>query len=412
MPRKATPLTAVGIRNAKPDDYPLWDGQGLHLHRDPSGARQWRLKYRRPDGRENRIGLGGFPDVDLKSARAAREKARELIRDGRDPVVEKRANKARVRHDADAAFPAVAAAWLAFKRKSWAAETHRKAQFVVDEYLAPKLRRTSISTLSTKDAADAIATIAETVPTLAAKARQYVNGIVRYAIRHGLRADGTMLELRDVVPTYDRGHIAAATTPEQIAELLKAVDQYDSTVTRHALLVAMLTAMRPGVVASARWAEIDLDAAEWHVPAERMKTGHAHIAPLPRQAVALLRAMQQFSADREYVFPPLARQKTPHLHRDALSNALRRMGLQGKHSTHGFRAMLRTAGRERLGIDPDVLEAQLAHAKKGEVAKAYDRTSFGDARRKAMQRWADYLDQLRAGGSVTPIRSKRSAAKG
>ena len=121
--------------------------------------------------------------------------------------------------------------------------------------------------------------------------------------------------------------------------------------------------------------------------------------------------MKAFTAGREYVFPALARQKTPHLHRDALSKALRTLGFQGKHATHGFRGMLRTAGRERLGIDSDVLEAQLAHAKRGEVQKAYDRTSFTDARRKAMQRWADYLDNLAVPGTVTPIREKKSGTR-
>jgi integrase len=159
------------------------------------------------------------------------------------------------------------------------------------------------------------------------------------------------------------------------------------------LKLAMFTAMRPGIVASARWDEIDLAAAEWHVAGERMKTGHDHIVPLPRQAVRVLQDMLVYSEGRPFVFPPLARQKTVHLHRDALSAALRRMGFQGRHATHGFRGMLRTVARERLGIDIDVLEAQLAHAKRGDVQKAYDRTTFDEARRAAMQKWADFLDE-------------------
>ena len=157
--------------------------------------------------------------------------------------------------------------------------------------------------------------------------------------------------------------------------------------------------------------EVELEAAEWVIPAGKMKTKHAHLVPLSRQAVDTLRAMLPYSEGRQFVFPALYRQTTPHLHRDALSNALRNMGFQGKHATHGFRAMFRSAGRERLGIDSDVLEAQLAHAKRGEVQKAYDRTSFTDARRKAMQRWADYLDNLAVPGTVTPIREKKSGTR-
>jgi integrase len=172
----------------------------------------------------------------------------------------------------------------------------------------------------------------------------------------------------------------------------------------------MLTAMRPGIVASARWSEMDLDAAEWSVPGPRMKMRHAHIVSLPRQAIAALREMIPYTGGKEFVFPPLARQETPHLHRDSLSAALRRMGFAGRHATHGFRGMLRTVARERLGIDPDILEAQLAHAKKGDVQKAYDRTTFGEPRRKAMQAWADYLDQLKSGDKkVVPMRRGRAA---
>jgi len=263
-------------------------------------------------------------------------------------------------------------------------------------------------TLSTKQAVDVLATLGEHAPSLAGKARQYLSGIVNQAIRDGLREDGKLLSLRGTVPTRDRGHIPAATDPREVAMLVKAIDAYPVPVTRAALRLAMLTAMRPGIIATARWDEMDLAAGEWAVPGARMKTRHAHIVPLPRQAVDVLRELLPYTAGREYVFPPMARQRTPHLHRDALSNALRRMGFQGRHATHGFRAMLRTVARERLGADADVLEAQLAHAKKGEVNQAYDRTTFDDKRRKMMQAWADYLDALKQGDNVVQIRKSAS----
>ena len=409
MPRKAIPLTDVGIRKKAPADYPLWDGGGLHLIFSASGSRLWRLKYSRPDGRSNMLGLGSYPEVSLMEARQRRSQARALLRDGKDPGVEKIERQESARRVDGAQFPAVAAAWLAFKRKEWADETYRKAVYVTDTYLVPKLKRLSIATLTTKQAADVLATIAETAPSLASKARQYLGGIVQYAIRHGLRDDGRLLSLRGAVPKHTKGHIPAATDLPTIARLVRAIEAYPTPVTRWALKLAMLTAMRPGVIVTARWSEIDLDAAEWHRAGEDMKMGHAHIVSLPRQAVALLSEMHAYSAGREFVFPPLARQKTPHLHRDALSNALRKMGFQGLHATHGFRAMLRTVARERMNVDMDVLEAQLGHAKKGDVQKAYDRTTFNDQRRKVMQAWADYLDALRDDtGKVTPIR-KRNA---
>lgn len=233
-----------------------------------------------------------------------------------------------------------------------------------------------------------------------------MGGIVTYAIHEGLRDEGRFLSLRGAMPKHEKGNIPAATDPRVIIELLHAVDEYPTKVVRAALKLAMFTAMRPGIVASARWADIDLNTAEWSVPGPMMKMKHAHIVPLPRQAIAVLHEMMQLTTDQEYVFPPLAKQKTDLIHREAMSKALRNMGFKGRHSTHGFRGMLRTVARERLGVDSDVLEAQLAHAKKGDVQKAYDRTTFNDERRRVMQAWADYLDNLRIGGQVITLRQR------
>lgn len=400
MASDAGKLTALAIKAAKPGK--LFDGGGLFLDVRPNGSRYWRLKYRF-GGREKLLALGVYPEVSLAEARGLRGAARSLIRIGVDPNEHRKAARDAQRRDVDAEFKAVAQAWLDVRKKDWAAETHRKAKYVVETYLVPKLGKYSIGTLSSGQATKALEEISADTPSLASKARQYIQGIVSYAIRKDLREEGKLLSLRGVVSTRSRGHIPAATDPKEVAALAKAIDAYDYPVTRAALKLAMLTAMRPGIVASARWDEIDLDEAEWHVPGDRMKTRHAHIVSLPTQAVAVLRDMLAYTQGKEFVFPPLARQRTPHLTRDALSLALRKMGFQGRHATHGFRGMLRTVARERLRIDPDILEAQLAHAKKGDVQKAYDRTTFNDDRRNAMQAWADYIDQLKSdNNTVTP----------
>jgi len=396
-------LTALQIKNAKPGKH--FDGGGLYLEVKLSGARYWRMKYRY-GGKESRLSFGSCKVVPLSEARRRRDDAHALLRDGKDPATERKAAKVAKRQNKEAAFPIAAAAWLAYKRKEWAAETYRKAQYVTDSYLIPALKRHSITMLSTKQAADALEIIASKAPALAAKARQYLGGIVTYAIRQGLREDGRLLSLRGAVPKHEKGNIPAATDPKEVTALLHAIDAYPTPVMRAALTLAMLTAMRPGLVATARWADIDLGAAEWSIPAAMMKTRHAHIVPLPTQALTVLREMLAYTTGHEYVFPPLARQSSEHLSRDAMSNALRRMGFRGRHSTHGFRGMLRTVARERLGVDSDILEAQLAHAKKGDVQKAYDRTTFNDERRRVMQVWADYLDNLRLGGKVIPIKRR------
>src|SRR6185312_8797425 len=159
-------------------------------------------------------------------------------------------------------FEAAAARWLQVKRKVWAPETLRKAEYVTATYLLPALRRESIAKLSTPQAAAVLERIGETAPALASKARQYLGGMVNQAIRDGLRDDGKLLSLRGAVAAHEKHHIPGSTEPRDVAELVKAIDAYPIPVTRGALKLAMYTAMRPGIVASARWQEIDLDAAE------------------------------------------------------------------------------------------------------------------------------------------------------
>nr|WP_254224787.1 integrase arm-type DNA-binding domain-containing protein [Burkholderia multivorans] len=396
MPRRVEPKSEVTFRSAKAraKPYLLADGNGLALRIWPNGGKTWLFRYRRPGtAKENFLSLGPYPAVSLVDARKAAAAARNLVREGTDPVEHRRAEAAARKRLAEGAFHLVAQCWLAFKQKEWADETYRKAESVVREYLSPSLRNKAIATLTPPDIKPLLEAIASHAPNLAKGApvhrrHRHVCHATRLARRRAspYHCAGSFQSIKR--DTFWRSRMSA-----DIAPLVRAINSYSSPVTRAALKLAMLTALRPGVVASAPWEEIDLKAAERHIPANRMKTRRDHIVPLPKQAVAVLRELQALTGKSHYVFPSPARQKTPHLHRDALSKALRDMGFQGKHGTHGFRGMLRTVGRERLGIDIDVLEAQLAHAKRGDVQKAYDRTTFDDERRRVMQESADYIDR-------------------
>ncbi|AVQ00014.1 integrase [Ahniella affigens] len=332
------------------------------------------------------------------------------MQSGVDPGEQRKAEREATQNDVRGTFAAVCADWLAFKRPGWSPDSFRKADLVTRSYLLPKLGPLPIATLASKDCTPVLRAMAEKAPEMARKAREYLSAIVRHAMRDGLREEGRMLVLDGILPKMDKGHIPAATLPDQIGDLMRAIRDYPGEIVRAGLLMCAYTAQRPGMVASMRWSEIAPDAAEWRIPPERMKKRNAHIVPLPTQALALLERMRELRFSREFVFPPVARQSTPHLHRDALSKALRSMGFSGQHATHGFRGMLRTAGRERLAIPADVLEAQLAHAKKDAIQKAYDRTAFNDERVRTMQRWADWLDGLDLPASVTPIHAKRAGS--
>lgn len=427
MPRHADPLNDLQVRRAKPkaQRYTLADGNGLYLCVEPTGAKSWRVRYRLPGSTHaTPATIGTYPALSLADARV---RAVEVMRDAKQGVATeglRKAQQARMEADTieqeaeavalaaqqNASFCAVSARWLAEKRPMWSAETYRKARYVTDAYLLPHLGDADMRTLETRNVRPVLLGMAAKVPVLAKKARQYVAGIVDQAISEGLRSDESMLRLNRMLPTTRSGHVPSITEDEtQLGEVMRAIDAYPNRVVRAALILTAMTAVRPGVAAAAEWSEINLKRGEWKIPAERMKTRQPFTTSLPQQAVEALEELHALRGACEHVFPPQARQQTPHVHRDSLSKALRDMGFQGQHSAHGFRASLRTLGRERLKADVDVLEAQLAHAPKDEVTAAYARVKFKDARRDLMQAWADYLDGLRKGAAVVPFRRKAGA---
>ena len=402
----------------------LADGNGLALVVSTAGRKSWTVRYRVPDGsRPAPATIGHYPAMTLAQARvraievqsdAKHGMTTTGVRKAQQVAAEESEVEKQVELDTqNATFLAVSAQWLSDKRPTWAVETYRKARLVVDSYLVPKLGSFDMRTLETKNGRPVLMEMAKETPQLARKARQYIGSIVEQAIDEGLRPDESSLRLTRVLPSFRSGHMPAVTDNDnRLGEVMRAIDGYGNRVVRAALILAALTAMRSGVVASARWSEIDLNAAEWRIPGKnpdgtnRMKTGQDYTTSLPTQALAVLREMHERNMDSEYVFPPQDRQSTPHLNRDALSQALREMGFRGEHTTHGFRTSLRTLGRERLGIEVDVLEAQLAHAPKDEVQAAYARVKFRDKRREVMQAWADYLDGLKGATNVLPFKQR------
>ena len=210
-------------------------------------------------------------------------------------------------------------------------------------------------------------------------------------------------DLRGALPPVKGDHFAAVTEPKQAAELLRTLDGYQGTLTvACALRLAPMVFVRPGELRQAEWADFDLDAAEWRYTVT--KTGTAHIVPLAAQAVSILRELHPLTGTGRYVFPG-ARSRERPMSENAILAAMRRMGIaKGEMSGHGFRAMARTILDEVLGVRPDLIEHQLAHAVKDANGRAYNRTAHLVERRKMMQQWADYLDRLKAGAEIIPLR--------
>lgn len=402
MPKIIKNLTDLEIKTAKPGETKQ-DGKGLMLIVDTNGNKRWTLRYQRSDGRRNMIGLGSYPDISATIARAHADEIRQRLLQGIDPVDHKKSEKLKQETAIRGTFKAVAEEWYTHKSKGWAKETARKAREILDDSLLPRLAKKAISEISSADIKLVLLEIHERAPRLAIKARQYSNQIIHYAIQEGLREDGRELSLKGALPDCKKGHYAAVTKPSDLPALFKAIDGINSIHSKVALLVCLYTATRPGVVAGMRWDELNLDSKEWHIPASRMKMGNDHITPLPDQLITMLQQLRTLAGESPFVFPGIGDPINKHMHRDSLSKVLRENGMRDKTVTHGFRATFRTIARERLRIAPDVLEAQIAHAKKGEVQAAYDRTQFLEDRHKLIQQWADYIDALKNNETVVPL---------
>ncbi len=324
MPKLARPLTPLQIENAKGKKatYRLADGNGLYVEVRPSGLKTWLLRYRLPSGKQTScITIGHFPEdipetgLSLADARAkailliatakhgeAAKGLNAIKRDRRRGIAIEIAAAHQAADETESfSFRVVAARWLSEKSTTWQPETYRKAKLIVNNYLTPGLGSLDMRTLTTRDVKPTLLAMASKVPVLARKAKQHVASIVGYAIDEGMRGDDAVLRLNNLLPKHEGGHIPAITdSEEELAKLVQAIEQYDNRVVRAALKLASLTAHRPGIIASARWAEIDLKAAEWNVPGKnpdgsnRMKTGKDFSTSLPTQALALLEDMRSF----------------------------------------------------------------------------------------------------------------------
>lgn len=232
---------------------------------------------------------------------------------------------------------------------------------------------------------------------------QNCSQVFRYAVATGRAQRDPTFDLRGALPPVRSNHFASITEPKAICGLLRAIDGYKgSFITQCALRLAPLVFVRPGELRRAEWAEFDLDAAEWRIPASKMKMRVIHVVPLSSQAASILRELHPLTGSDKYVFPGTRGKDRPMSENTVLA-ALRRMGYGTNDMTgHGFRSMASTILNEQ-GWNRDAIERQLAHAERDNVRAAYNYAEHMPERRKMMQQWADYLDKLRVGADVVPL---------
>jgi integrase len=409
------PLTDVLIRSLKPENklFRKFDGGGLYLEVSPAGGRWWRWKYRF-GGKEKRLSLGIYPDVNLKAARDKRDACRKLLASGIDPAEARKAEK--FAQAGLETFEAITREWHTKFSKNWEKEYSDGMLRRFENDIFPWLGKRPIAKIEPPELLAVLRRIeGRGALETAHRAMQNCGQVFRYAVATGRAERDPTRDLAGALPPVKVKHHASITDPKQIGALLRATDTYEgSFITRCALQLAPLVFVRPGELRKAEWREFDLDKPEWRVPAERMKMKEQHIVPLSRQAVEILRELEPLTKRQHrsnvpcYLFPGARSPERP-MSENTILAALRRMGYGKEEMTgHGFRSMASTVLHEQ-GWNHHAIERQLAHAERNSVSAAYNFAEHLPERRKMMQSWADYLDALKSGAEVIPLFKKEGA---
>ena len=377
----------------------------MYLHAKATG-KYWRMDYRFA-GKAKTLALGVYPAVSLAKARSRRDAAKELLADGVDPGAAKKQEKVKRTTEAANTFEAVAREWLSKTAGDRMESTQGKVTVWLEKDVFPHIGTSPISGIGPSDVLAALRHM-ERRGALGSvhRVKQVCGQVFRYAVATGSAERDVTQDLKGALAKAVAGNFAAITDSKKAGDLMRSIFGYiGHPYTVAALKLSPLVFVRPGELRSAQWAEIDLEAAEWHIPGSKMKMKVDHLVPLSTQAIEILRGLQPITGHGRYVFPSLRTGERP-MSENTVNAALRRMGYaQDVHSAQGFRAMARTIMDEVLGERVDLIEHQLAHAVKDPNGRADNRTQFLAERAKMMQRWADYLDKLRTGADVIQFKA-------
>jgi integrase len=388
--------------NVRKAPYKLYDEMGLYVQVTASGGKCWRLKYRFA-GKEKLLAIGTYPEISLAEARVRRDDARKLLAQNPplDPGEVKKSQKQAIYGKHENTLEAVAREWAEsyFINKSVSHKERTLRRLEI--YIFPWLGNKPIADITAPEVLQVIKRPQnQSKLETAHRALQAVGQVMRYAVQNGKAERDVTADLRGALPSPEVKHMASFIEPQQVAELLRAIDGFQGTFTVEcALRLAPLVFTRPSELRRAKWVDIDLDAGLWAYRVTKTKTDH--IVPLCTQASEILKQLHPVSGHGEFVFMGGHDPQKP-MSEAAINAALKRMGYdtQTQVTGHGFRAMARTLLHERLNIDPEIIEHQLAHKVPDALGKAYNRTKFLEQRKAMMQTWADYLDELKAGAKV------------
>lgn len=404
-------LTDTKVRNAKPREraYKVMDSLGLFILINPRGSKLWRFRFWL-HGKEGLMALGEYPDVSLARARELRDAARKLVKQGLNPVRERQTDELRRAHEATNTFEGIAREWIDASKKRWSDVRKKRVERTLEKEVFPEFGVFPIKEVTAAHVLTLLRDIEKRpAPVTALLVQQLCGAVFRYAVQT-LRAENDPASaLRGVIQRPRIEHHAPLTAA-QIPALLQKLEAYGGDPgTVAAIKLLLLAFPRPGELRAAQWAEFDLKAAEWRIPAARMKMREPHVVPLSAQAIVALEKLKKVTGGNRFLFPN-RNDSRRYMASTTLNRALERLGLKGQFSAHGFRATASTMLNE-LGWRPDVIERQLAHKERNKVRASYNQAEFLPERRKMMQAWADHLDNLAAGDrKVTPIGSAARVA--
>lgn len=409
-----TETTIKQLRPQPPKIKKLFDGtrNGLHVICHPSGRKTFAVRYPHPVTRkEQTLTIGEYPHITLKVARERAEECRGLRVQGVDPRETEKRIKEEVRAATEDTFEQIGLEWIKVRGARWSKLYRHKIQTMLAKHLFPAIGKKPITQISAPLLLSLLRPIEQSGKTdLAHTLLQQAASIFRFAIATGRAVNDPAAALRDALAPHRQKNFPAITTPEDFAELLRAMDSYlGEFTTKAALTFTMLTFQRSQSIRLARWDQIDWTNKFWRIPAEIMKMKEPHLVPLSTQTLDLLHSLQPVTGHSEFVFPCLFR-RSKSISENTMLYALVRMGYHGKMTVHGFRTTASTLLNEN-GHHPDVIEAALAHVR-GDIRSIYNRAKYLPERVKLYQWWADYCDDLRKTKITEPVYRKLSGLTG
>lgn len=393
-------LTERTVIQAKPKDklYRLSDktGNGLSLEVAPEGGKRWRFRYRF-EGKAKMISLGTYPLVSLKEARKRAIESKKELESGVEPSMKQSAAPGAN------TFQEVAKEWFelfsATATPKYSAEVWSRLERDVFPFIGNK-------PLADIDAPAVLSVLRRTeergVIITTHKIKSHISQIFKYAIACGLAYADPSRDLSAALRSRASKPMPSIIEPKEVGKLMLAINEYTGPVVRSALLLGALTFVRPGELRTAEWSEFDMEAAEWRIPAAKMKMKRPHIVPLSSQALKIVKTLQFITGHSPYLFPSTRTTSRP-MSDMTVNVALRALGYaQGEMTGHGFRAMASSLLAEK-GWSVDAIERQLAHVEGNKIRAAYHRSEHLEERRRMMQDWANYLDTLREQAGISPV---------